>query len=175
MKHTNFQRFLCLVLAFVLTMTCGISGVRAAGTEVTTTIPHTQQSGESNYFTFSNTGWSAMGQSSAHVWSDDPGANPSDIWYSVKFVGHKIDVYAGGNWPMGYVEYFIDGVSQGEYNLYLPSNQDSRYITTFDGLSEGEHTFKAVATGRAGSGGRALIDCAEIVVYHEPYMSPASR
>ena len=114
MKHSTFQRFFCLVLAFAMVLSCGITGVRAESTEIATTIRHTQTTGDSNYFTFSPTGWSAMGQSSAHVWSDDPGADPSEIWYSVKFVGHKIDIYAGGNWPMGYVEYFIDGVSHGE-------------------------------------------------------------
>ncbi|MBQ7229516.1 MAG: Ig-like domain-containing protein, partial [Oscillospiraceae bacterium] len=170
MKHSTFKRYLCLVLAFCLILPYCVTGVHAAE-EIATTIRHTQTEGESNYFTYSSTGWSAMGQSSAHVWSDDPGTDPSQIWYSVKFVGHKIDIYAGGNWPMGYVEYFIDGVSQGEYNLYLPSNQDSRYITTFDGLTEGEHEFKAVATGKRGSGGRALIDCAEVIVYHEPYVA----
>ena len=173
MKHRTFNRWLCLVLACAMVLACAVPGIptaKAAQT-IATTIPHTQTTGESNCFTFSETGWSAMGQSSAHVWSDDPGSDPSAIWYTVKFVGHKIDVYAGGNWPMGYVEYFIDGVSQGEYNLYLPSNQDSRKVVTFDGLSEGEHIFKAVATGRAGSGGRALIDCAEVIVYHEPYVA----
>ena len=168
MKHSKFTRILCLILVLALVLPHAITGVHAVD-EIATTIRHTQTEGESNYFTYSSTGWSAMGQSSAHVWSDDPGTDPSQIWYSVKFVGHKIDIYAGGNWPMGYVEYFIDGVSQGEYNLYLPSNQDSRYITTFDGLTEGEHEFKAVATGKRGSGGRALIDCAEVIVYHAPY------
>ncbi|MBR5294655.1 MAG: Ig-like domain-containing protein, partial [Oscillospiraceae bacterium] len=173
MKHRTFTRFLCMAMALVMALSAaapGIGTAKAAET-VTTTIPHTQTEGDSNRFTFSETGWTAMGQSSAHVWSDDPGGDPSAIWYTVDFVGHKIDVYAGGNWPMGYVEYFIDGVSQGEYNLYLPSNQDSRKVVTFDGLSEGAHTFKAVATGRAGAGGRALIDCAEVIVYHAPYVA----
>ena len=168
MKHSTFKRFLCLVLAFCLILPYCVSGVHAAE-EIVTRIPHTQTTGESNYFTYSPTGWSAMGQSSEHVWSDDPTANPEAVWYTVKFVGHKIDVYAGGNWPMGYVEYFIDGVSQGEYNLYLPSNQNSRKVATFDGLTEGEHEFKAVAVGKNGSGGNDLIDCAEVYVYHEPY------
>ena len=173
MKHRTFTRFLCMAMALVMALSAaapGIGTAKAAET-VTTTIPHTQTEGDSNRFTFSETGWTAMGQSSAHVWSDDPGGDPSAIWYTVDFVGHKIDVYAGGNWPMGYVEYFIDGVSQGEYNLYLPSNQDSRKVATFDGLTEGAHTFKAVATGRAGAGGRALIDCAEVIVYHAPYVA----
>ena len=153
MKHTTFKRALCLILAFALALPGGFASVRAADTEVVTTIPHTQQSGESNYFTFSPTGWSAMGQSSAHVWSDDATSNPENIWYTVNFVGHKIDVYAGGNRPMGFVEYFIDGESVGEYDLYLPSNQDSRKVATFDNLSEGEHVFKAVATGKNGNQG----------------------
>ncbi|MBR7179761.1 MAG: Ig-like domain-containing protein, partial [Oscillospiraceae bacterium] len=170
MKHSNFKRFLCLVLAFCLILPYCVTGAHAAE-EIVTKIPHTQTAGESNYFTYSTTGWSAMGQSNEHVWSDDPGTDPSQIWYTVKFVGHKIDVYAGGNWPMGYVEYFIDGESQGEYNLYLPSNQNSRKVATFDGLTEGEHEFKAVATGKSGSGGRALIDCAEVYVYHAPYVA----
>ena len=168
MKHSTFARILCWILVLAMVLPHAVTGASAAE-EIATTIRHTQTEGESNYFTYSSTGWSAMGQSAAHVWSDDPGTDPSQIWYSVKFVGHKIDIYAGGNWPMGYVEYFIDGVSQGEYNLYLPSNQDSRYITTFDGLTEGEHEFKAVATGKRGAGGRALIDCAEVIVYHAPY------
>ena len=168
MKHSTFKRFLCLVLAFCLILPYCVSGVHAAE-EIVTRIPHTQTTGESNYFTYSPTGWSAMGQSSEHVWSDDPTANPEAVWYTVKFVGHKIDVYAGGNWPMGYVEYFIDGVSQGEYNLYLPSNQNSRKVATFDNLTEGEHEFKAVAVGKNGSGGNDLIDCAEVYVYHKPY------
>ena len=172
MKHSSFKRFLCLVLAFCLILPYCVTGVNAAE-EIVTKIPHTQTTGDSNYFTYSATGWSAMGSSPEHVWSDDPTANPQAIWYTVKFVGHKIDVYAGGNWPMGYVEYFIDGVSQGEYNLYLPSNQNSRKVATFDNLSEGEHEFKAVALGKNGSGGNDLIDCAEVYVYHAPYTATA--
>ena len=169
MKHSTFKRIVCLVLAFCLILPYCMTGVHAA--EEVTRIPHTQTEGESNYFTFSPTGWSAMGQSDEHVWSDNATNNPESIWYTVKFVGHKIDVYAGGNWPMGWVEYFIDGVSQGEYNLYLPSNQNSRKVATFDNLTEGEHEFKAVATGRNGTGGQNLIDCAEVYVYHEPYVA----
>ena len=109
MKHSTFKRILCLVLAFCLILPYCMTGVHAA--EEVTRIPHTQTEGENNSFTFSPTGWSAMGQSDEHVWSDNATNNPESIWYTVKFVGHKIDVYAGGNWPMGYVEYFIDGES----------------------------------------------------------------
>ena len=138
--------------------------------EETTTIPHTKTSGDSNYFTYSETGWSAMGNSSEHVWSDTPGTNPSDIYYEVKFVGHKIDIYSGKNRPMGMVEYFIDGKSMGKFSLYNGSNIDSTYITTFEGLTEGEHTFRAVATGEKASGStNTLIDCAKVIVYHAPY------
>ena len=138
--------------------------------EETTRIPFTQITGDSNKFIYSPTGWSAMGGSDEHVWSDAPGASPSDIYYEVKFVGHKIDVYAGKNHPMGMVEYFVDGVSKGKFSLYNSSNINSTFITTIDGLTEGEHTFRAVATGeRAPGSTNSLIDCADVVVYHAPY------
>ena len=148
-----------------------VSYAKVYGSSVEMTrIPFTQTTGESNKFTYSPTGWSAMGNSPAHVWSDAPGSNPSNIYYEVKFIGHKIDIYAGKNHPMGMVEYFIDGESKGEFSLYNPSNIDSTYITTFDGLTEGEHTFRAVATGKKASGStNTLIDCADVVVYHAPY------
>ena len=167
MKHSAFKRFLCLILAFVMIVPYCVVDIHASE-ETVTTISHTTTTGDINYFTFSETGWTAMGQSDEHVWSDDPDDDPSAIWYSVKFVGNKIDVYAGGNWPMGYVEYFIDGKSMGEYNLYLASNQNSRKVVTFDGLAEGLHEFKAVATGKNGAGGNNLIDCAKVVVYSSP-------
>ena len=171
MKHSTFKRVLCLVLAFCLILPYCVNGVHAVE-EIKTKIPHTQTEGESNYFTFSPTGWSAMGQSSEHVWSDDPTADPSAVWYTVNFVGHAIDIYAGKNWPMGYVAYYIDGEYVGEYNLYQSYNSNSLFITKIEGLDEGEHVFKAVATGKNGltSGStNDLIDCAEVYVYHEPY------
>ncbi|MBQ7099015.1 MAG: Ig-like domain-containing protein, partial [Oscillospiraceae bacterium] len=171
MKHSTFKRILCLVLAFCLILPYCVNGVHAAE-EIVTRIPHTQTEGDSNYFTYSTSGWSAMGQSDEHVWSDDPSADPSAVWYTVNFVGHAIDIYAGKNWPMGYVAYYIDDEYVGEYNLYQSYNSNSLFITKIDGLDEGEHVFKAVATGKNGltSGStNDLIDCAEVYVYHEPY------
>lgn len=88
-----------------------------------------------------------MGSNNEHVWSDAPSSDlpAEEIWYEVKFVGHAIDIYAGKNHPMGFVEYFIDGVSMGTYSLYHSSNINSTKIVTFDDLSEGEHTLRAVA------------------------------
>ena len=167
MKHSYFKRFLCLVLAFAMVLPCAVFGVSAAE-EVATTIPHTQTTGDSNYFTFSETGWSEGGNQN-HIWSDVLGSNPENCWYTVDFIGHAIDIYAGKNWPMGYVDYYIDGTYVGKFDLYQSYNSDSLYITTISGLEEGPHTFKAVATGENGAGGKNRIDCAEVVVYHEPY------
>ncbi|MGN0335649.1 MAG: glycoside hydrolase domain-containing protein [Lachnospiraceae bacterium] len=139
---------------------------------VKTRIPHTQTTGDGNYFTFSETGWTAMGNSNEHVWSDAPGdyISADVIWYEVKFVGHAIDVYAGKNRPMGFVKYYLDGDDMGEYSLYNNGNINSAYITTFDGLEEGEHTLRAVATGKRDTNStNSLIDCAEVYVYHAPY------
>ena len=168
MKHSNFKRFLCLVLAFCLILPYCASGVSAAE-EIATRIPHTQQSGESNYFTFSTNGWA--GGNDNHAWSGDTTSNPESVWYTVNFIGHAIDIYAGKNWPMGYVAYYIDDTYVGEFDLYQSYNSDSLLITKIDGLTEGEHVFKAVATGKNSTGGRNYIDAAEVVVYHAPYVA----
>ena len=133
-------------------------------------IPHTKTTGTTNKFTFSDTGWSSGGNSE-HIWSDTPSVNnPEAIWYQVDFIGHKIDVYAGKNRPMGMVKYYIDDVEMGEYSLYNSSNINSTFITSFDGLDEGPHTFKAVATGKRDTNStNSLIDCAKVIVYHAPY------
>ena len=96
MKHSKFKRYLCLVLAFCLILPYCVTGVHAA--EEVTRIAHTQTEGESNYFTFSETGWD--GGNANHAWSGDTTANPASVWYTVNFVGHAIDIYAGKNWPM---------------------------------------------------------------------------
>jgi len=131
MKHSNFKRFLCLVLAFCLILPYCVTGVNAAE-EVITRIPHTQTEGDSNYFTFSPSGWD--GGNENHAWSADTTANPESVWYTVNFVGHAIDVYAGKNWPMGYVAYYIDDEYVGEFDLYQSYNSDSLYITTIEVL-----------------------------------------
>ncbi len=150
------------------------------GALVQTVIPFTQTnedgSLDSNYFTYSASGWSAMGSSTEHVWSDTPSDQnetaAGNIWYEVKFVGSKIDVYAGKNRPMGMVRYWIDGEDMGLFSLYNGSNINSTLITTFADLGEGEHTFKATATGiKDTSSTNTLIDCANVVVYHEPYVA----
>ena len=49
MKHSMFKRLVCLILVFAMTLSCGITGIRAsAAEEITTTIPHTKTEGESN-------------------------------------------------------------------------------------------------------------------------------
>ncbi len=129
-----------------------------------TVIPHDEITGSSNKFTYSAIGWDAFGTDPEHVWSNVPSEeNPGDIWYEVDFVGNKIEVYAGKNRPMGNVEYFVDGVSEGEYSLYNASNIPSALIATFEGLAEGSHKLKAVAKESK------PIDSAKVVVYHSPY------
>ncbi|MBR6770016.1 MAG: hypothetical protein IKM28_02010 [Lachnospiraceae bacterium] len=138
-------------------------------TEYQLTIPHTKQSGDNNYFIFPEGKWTAGNAN--HTWSNTPDAtNPETTYYEVKFVGHKIDVYAGKNQPMGKVKYYIDGVEKGEYDLYRSSNIDSEKIATFDNLGEGPHIFRAEATGtKNDSATGTLIDAAQVVVYHNRY------
>lgn len=171
MRKGIFRTILCWILVLSMIIPSSFVTAFAAEAEEQTTIYHTQTEGDSNYFTYSDTGWSAMGDSSEHVWSDTPSAeSPEDVWYEVKFVGHKIDIYAGKNFPMGKVKYYIDGKEMGIFSLYNGSNINSTYITTFDGLEEGEHVFRAEATGiKDTNSTNTLIDCAEVIVYHAPY------
>ncbi len=72
---------------------------------------------------------------------------------------------------MGKVKYYIDGAEKGTYSLYNASNINETKIASFTGLDEGEHVFKAVATGeRDTNSTNALIDCAKVVVTHQPYV-----
>ncbi len=138
------------------------------------TIPVTQTQGETNYFTFAEGKWDAENEK-VHRWSKEPNRdNPESTYYEVKFRGNKIDIYAGGNWPMGKVKYYIDGELKNTYNLYTSNNIPERKIATFEGLSEDkEHIFRAEATGEYGNNGPKKgnkIDAGKVVVYHNPYV-----
>ena len=132
------------------------------------TIPHTQTSGSTNYFTFAEGKWTAG--SDSHTWSTAvDSTDPRSTWYEVNFTGNKIDVYAGKNYMMGKVEYFVDDISYGIFDLYNGSNINSTLITTISGLEEGMHTFRAEATGERNASGRGniAVDAAQIVVYSD--------
>lgn len=133
-----------------------------------TTIPFTKTTGTNNKFTYSPTGWNAMGQSDEHVWSNAPA--DKNIWYEVSFIGSKIDIYAGKNRPMGNVKYSVDGKDYGVFSLYNNGNINATKITTIEGLSEGSHILRAEATGtKEDAASNTGIDCANVVVYHTPY------
>lgn len=149
------------------------AGMRAQAVEPvqTTTISHTKITGDGNYFTFADNAWDPGND--VHTWSKAPSDSlpAEDIWYTVRFFGSAIDVYAGKNRPMGKVKYYIDGAEKGTYSLYNASNINETKIASFTGLDEGEHVFKAVATGeRDTNSTNALIDCAKVVVTHQPYV-----
>lgn len=168
---------LAVMVAAVIAMVCApafaaasSAGDAAPGKLVETSIPFTKKEGDGNFFTFSQVGWSEG--DADHVWSESPSEvdSPQDIWYEVSFVGSEIDVYAGKNFPMGYVRYSIDGELKGEYSLYNKTNVSSELIATFSGLAEGEHTLRAEATGKRDKGSTdAKIDCSKVVVRHAPY------
>ena len=136
-------------------------------------IPHTKTNGDTNKFTFAEGKWETG--NNEHTWSKAVDANdPGATWYQVDFVGHKIDIYSGKNRPMGKVEYFIDGQTYGEFDLYNSSNINSTFITTIELDSEGPHIFKAVATGtKNDSASNTLIDAAKVVVYYYENMDAA--
>lgn len=144
-----------------------ITGVKPA-VSGSVKIPHTQVSGKTNYFTYAEGKWTAG--SDSHTWSTVVDASdPRSTWYEVTFTGNKIDIYSGKNYMMGKVEYFVDGISYGIFDLYHGSNINSTWITTISGLIEEEHVFRAEATGERNASGKGnlAIDAAEVVVYSE--------
>lgn len=158
------------------------SAINAETGLIETTIPHNKVQTDSvkydgNYFTYSpDGGWDLQNAgNSDHAWSRVP-ANKEDakkIWYEVKFDGTSIDIYSGKNRPMGKVKYTIDGGGEGKEqicDLYNPTNIDCTFITSFEGLSDGEHVLRAEATGdKNDAASNAGIDCAKVVVDHTPY------
>lgn len=115
------------------------AGMRAQAVEPvqTTTISHTKITGDGNYFTFADNAWDPGND--VHTWSKAPSDSlpAEDIWYTVRFFGSAIDVYAGKNRPMGKVKYYIDGAEKGTYSLYNASNINETKIASFTGLDEG--------------------------------------
>lgn len=65
-----------------------------------------------------------------------------------KFSGNSIDYIASTESNRGIVEVFLDGKSQGEFDLYSPTIERRMKIFSATGLSDDEHTIKIVATGK---------------------------
>ena len=158
---------------------------KAADELIETTIPYTQQKSaeheDGNYFTFSTgEGDWALGESGTekHVWSRDPvsEADAASIFYEVKFEGSAIDVYSGKNHPMGFARYTVTTASgkteSKEVSLWNDTNIESTKVATFENLGEGQHTLRVEATGKRDERSKTqqeCIDCAEVVVKHDPY------
>ena len=92
---------------------------------------------------------------------------------SVTFTGRKVRVDSACYWRCGIVNYYIDGVLRGTYNLYYdggyyPDPPGSPFIPplwqkkTFEitGLSKGQHTLTIEVSGIAGAGGDTFVDFA---------------
>lgn len=65
-----------------------------------------------------------------------------------KFTGNSIDYIASTESNRGIVEVFLDGISQGEFDLYSPTIERRMKIFSAVGLGDGEHTIKLVVTGK---------------------------
>lgn len=162
LRKKGIRSLLSLLLIVSMVLGSLISASAQGMVEKSVKILHTDTA-----FTFAEGKWTAGNDT--HVWSEVLDSdNPRDTWYEVNFTGHKIDVYAGKNFMMGKVEYFVDGESYGVYDLYNGSNINSALIATIDGLSEGEHTLRAEAIGERNTSARGnhQIDCAEVVAYY---------
>lgn len=114
------------------------AGMRAQAVEPvqTTTIPHTKITGDGNYFTFADNAWDPGND--VHTWSKAPSDSlpAEDIWYTVRFFGSAIDVYAGKNRPMGKVKYYIDGAEKARTACTTPPTSTRRKSRRSPGLTK---------------------------------------
>jgi hypothetical protein len=90
---------------------------------------------------------------------------------SVTFTGRKVRVDSACYWRCGTVNYYIDGVLRGTYDLYYdggyyPDPPGSPFVPPLwqkktleiTGLSKGQHTLTIEVSGIAGAGGDTFVD-----------------
>lgn len=77
------------------------------------------------------------------IHSSIPGASAT---YS--FEGTGITFIASREFNRGIAEIFVDGVSQGEIDLYSAVAQRQQEVFSIDGLEDGKHTFRMEVTGK---------------------------
>ena len=83
----------------------------------------------------------------------------------ITFSGTAIRLIASKESNRGICEIFLDGVSQGEVDLYSPSILRQQTVFAIEGLADTKHTLKVVVTGKknaSASGTYVDIDAAEI-------------
>lgn len=168
----KLKKFLSFLLIFSMIFSFSTTHVKA-NNDVTTEIDYSDVGDGINQFKY-NGGlggqyWN-VGSANSHSWTKGTinSETKENYWYEVRFYGKKIDIYAQKNHPMGKVEYIIDGnVRSGEVDLYS-RRATVQKVYTFDNLSEGEHTLRAIATGNknvSATKDDRTISAGKVVVY----------
>lgn len=134
--------------------------------------------GETNKFTYFGEGWSNGATSDSYNGSGDEHynaittntPNPNEKYYTIEFIGNKIEVYGHKSWNHGIVSYSIDEGTPVEVSSYNSSRIGNQLLFKAENLTEGKHTLTAVATGKATTGNNAVIQVDYAKVYHQKYI-----
>ncbi|MPQ43151.1 glycoside hydrolase domain-containing protein [Clostridium tarantellae] len=135
--------------------------------------------GESNKFTYYGEGWnygsipdSYDGAGDEHFNDINTGAaDATSKYYTIDFVGNKIEVYGHKSWNHGIISYSVDGGEPVEVSSYSGDRVGNQLLFSAENLSEGKHTLTAVATGKSDSTqGKAVIQVDYAKVYHKKYL-----
>lgn len=170
-KISIFQIFILIATLFL-----GIFPLKVSATnEIATEIIYSDVGDSVNQFTYSGTGlggshW-VSGIAGSHTWTSaaiNPN-NADEFWYEVKFFGHKIEIFAEKNHPLGLIKYQIDDGPWVEKDLYSRNRVLNAKIHTFENLTEGVHTLKAVAKGvkspSNSNASKTAISAGKVIVY----------
>lgn len=142
-------------------------------------INDTKISWESNKFTYYGSGWGAGATNDSYNGTGDEHYNDintgaidaSSKYYTIEFVGNKIEVYGHKSWNHGIVGYSIDGGEATEVSSYAENRVGNKLLYSAENLGEGKHTLTAIATGKSDSTrGKAVIQVDYAKVYHEKYL-----
>ena len=183
MKSKRWFKLNIMAIAFIFIFNCIPSNSLTAyandtKASIKTVIDDTKTTGETNYFTYFGDGWvsGGSGSSSEHYNVLNNGeANPEQKYYTVDFIGNRIEVY-GNKTPQNRKSKYSLFDSEG---VLVPGSEvivDARTANTsplyaWGGLKEGRYTLKVEATGENSdsSHSQAVIQVDRVEILHEKY------
>ena len=183
MRNKKWFKLNIMAIAFMFIFNCIPSSALTAyandtKASIRTVIDDTKTTGEINYFTYYGNGWVAggSGSSSEHYNVLSNGEeNPEQKYYTVDFIGNRIEVYGNKTAQNGKTKYSL---YDAEGNLVANSEViiDGRVDNTspayaWGGLTEGKYTLKAEATGVNSNSAhaQAVIQVDRVEILHEKY------
>lgn len=144
---------------------------------IKTVIDDTKTTGETNYFTYFGGGWvsGGSGNSSEHYNVLKNGETNPEKYYTVDFIGNRIEVYGNKTAQNGKSKYSLfdsEGVLVPDSEVIVDARTaNTSPLYAWGGLTEGRYTLKVEATGENSdlSHSQAVIQVDRVEIFHEKY------